>query len=142
MKASLEGPRGPGCAASALPHAGVWSLGLSPQPRLCPVLPGGEDTWECVRGSLLDPRLSVVLQLSSSVPQKHLGAEWLSRGAPKIPQCCQWQRDGAALPAKTGLGSWVGNLAERKEEGREMCCTVVWHFKQNPDALMCFFLSY
>lgn len=22
-----------------------------------------------------------------------------------------------------------------------MCCTVVWHFKQNPDALMCFFLS-
>lgn len=22
-----------------------------------------------------------------------------------------------------------------------MCCTIVWHFKQNPDALMCFFLS-
>lgn len=37
------------------------------------------------------------------------------------------------------LGSLVGNLAERKQEGREMCWTIVWHFKQNPDALMCFF---
>lgn len=33
------------------------------------VLPGGEDTWEGVRGSLQDPRLAVLLQLSSSVPQ-------------------------------------------------------------------------
>lgn len=46
---------------------------------------------------------------------------------------------GLPCPALPGLGGLVGNLAERKDEGREMCWTIVWHFKQNPDALMCFF---
>lgn len=122
MKASLEGPRGPGCAASALPRAGVWSLGLSPQPRPCPVLPGGEDTWECVRGSLLDPRLPVVLQLSSSVPQKHLGAEWLSLAAvpQKYPSAASGS--GMGLPCLQKLGWEVGlGILLRGKRREEKC---------------------
>lgn len=99
---------------SALPRTRVWSLGLRPQPWLCPVLLGGEDTWEGVRGSLLDPRLSAVLQLSSSVPQKHPGAELSLSAVPqKSPSAATGT--GMELPCLHLLSweVWFGILLRR-----------------------------